>query len=283
MNAAPLESATCASIVTYNPDAELRERLRRVGELGVRRVVADNSTTVEARAAVAALCQEEGVDYVDNGGNLGVATALNVCLRWARDAGYGWLLTFDQDSIPSLGLLEVYGGILARAADPELVGAIGVALGKRARRMRRAGLHHAEVDGVITSGCLMRVEAALGIGGYWDELFIDGVDTEICIRLREAGLRVLATSQPVLEHRIGSERPLRFLGRDIQVSDHDPERRFHMARNRLWIRRRHGGPVSWRILLRDGVFMPLFERRTTAKILSTLRGIKAGALDKVPL
>lgn len=271
-----LTCQTGAAVVTYNPDEAFLERLRALKRILQSVAVVDNSNQLSTQTLVAKICSKEGVRLIRNGGNLGVARALNIALHWAEKEGHRWLLTLDQDSFPHTDLMLQYAGILSDAGSESRIGCVGVLLGKQADHCRKKRQSYCDVDDVITSGTLLSVAAAREAGGFWDELFIDGVDTEMCIRLRRTGFRVIGTVAPVLTHSIGAGRAVSILGRRLLLTDHPPVRRYYMARNRVLVSRRHGVPIGWYGIFRDGVLGALVEPGGFAKVSATLAGLIAG-------
>jgi rhamnosyltransferase len=94
-------------------------------------------------------------------------------------------------------------------------------------------------DFLISSGCLLSIDAFEAIGEFDETLFIDNVDLEWCFRA--SGAR--------LDHRLGDERLSIVNGYEIVV--HSPERLYYMTRNRLMLYWRGYMPLSWK--LKDAV------------------------------
>jgi rhamnosyltransferase len=116
------------------------------------------------------------------------------------------------------------------------------------------------------------------VGGFWEALFVDGVDTEFCLRLRRSGFAVLRGCRPLMRHRIGASQPRRVLGRVLQCNNHPPSRRYYVARNRIHLARRYPSlrlPYEW---LRDDVIAIAFEadrwRKWRACLLGAYDGLR---------
>src|SRR5690606_31053590 len=60
-----------------------------------------------------------------------------------------------------------------------------------------------EIDHLISSGSLIDMRAIDFVGNFVDELFIDGVDTEWCLRVRHHGLLILGVGRAAMQHNIG--------------------------------------------------------------------------------
>ena len=172
--------------------------------------------------------------------NRGIAAALNQGVRAAVAAGATHVLTVDQDSsFPDdyvQQLLACERNALRQGLRPGAVGALEF-----------SGLHHSGrfTEGVmvvqesIQSGTLFSVSALAEVGGFDDELVIDAVDTDVCLRLQDAGWDVCVA--PVgFDHALGEGHFVRLLGRRVWSSRHAPLRRYYITRNGIVVLRRHG-------------------------------------------
>lgn len=218
--------------------------------------------------------------WVAEGANRGVAHAYNHAARMAQAENCTHLLTLDQDSEPPDGMAEKLHGALS-AAEWRRTGLIGplhveTAAGQRPQETVSF------VDGLMSSGNLVNLAAWKIAGGYNEDLFVDHVDTDFCLRLRLAGFRIARHNGLPMPHRLGASRTHSFLGRQVVVSHHPPVRRYLMARNTVALVRAHGRRVpglrsrQTRELLATACKVLLFERRKGAQMLAILRGLRDG-------
>jgi GT2 family glycosyltransferase len=63
---------------------------------------------------------------------------------------------------------------------------------------------------VITSGNLLKVSAFERIGGFREDLFIDSVDFDFCLRLKKSGYRIMRCNQAILYHSLGERKEIQF-------------------------------------------------------------------------
>ncbi|WP_243688238.1 glycosyltransferase [Geotalea toluenoxydans] len=96
----------CAVIVTYNPAPQLLRNIAALAPQVAEIVIVDNASGTEGRRVLAEATKLEGVSLISNTDNLGIAAALNMGVRFARDRGYPWIATFDQDSCAPEGFIE---------------------------------------------------------------------------------------------------------------------------------------------------------------------------------
>lgn len=282
--APPSRGHVCAGFVTYAPDAGFPQRLERVAAQVDRVVLVDNGSLPEATAPLRALARGGRVDVVLNRENLGLATALNQAARWARERGYPWLLTLDQDCVVADGLVAALGAIYESAAPRERIGLIGANF--RDPNTGELGIQGPPADRgeffehpvAITSGSLMSLAAFEAVGPFRDDFFIDSVDHEYCLRLRAHDYAVLVSRAPLMAHPIGARRRHSLLWWAPICSHHGPLRRYYMARNRLVIALRYRRTDARWVLrnlaytLKEALLVLLFEERAAAKTAAMLLG-----------
>ncbi|MDD5298394.1 MAG: glycosyltransferase family 2 protein [Rhodocyclaceae bacterium] len=279
---------TGAVIVAYHPDDGLAQRISAILPQFQAVLIVDNTPEAyrDPRLMSLAEANPAGVELMANPENLGVAAALNQGLAWAHHRGFLWLVTLDQDSHIYPNLVETLTGIaLSLDKQPMVVG--GNYLDPRNGRLaaNREGVVPYEVrKTVITSGSLVSVEAAIAIGGFREDYFIDQLDHEFCLRARRHGYQVLISRKPVMDHSVGEEGGVRlpFLG---TLPNHSPLRKYYITRNSLvtileywreepdWCARR-----LIRLLL-GFLLMGVLEQNRLDKIRAFLAGVR-DAMDR---
>jgi rhamnosyltransferase len=120
----------------------------------------------------------------------------------------------------------------------------------------------------------LNLQVYLDAGQFRDELFIDFVDNEYCLRLRRRGFSVLRADQAVLYHSVGDTRRY---GPFI-ATNHSPLRRYYKTRNRFLVNRLYrrdfpGHCLFDRVRLTKEIFSILiFEGGKLAKLCMMWRG-----------
>lgn len=233
-------------IVTYNSPDDFYERaaclLGRYPDL----VVVDNASS--RREDLYRLRREfPGLRLIENSENLGIAAALNQGCRAALELGADWILTLDQDSEVSEGMVETM--LASYEALPEDVRRRCVSLfpsyedrnilnGKKLVS-RTGDTSSVPVTVEITSGNLLRRDVFEKVGWFDESLFIDYVDHDFCLRINLAGYELRQCSGAVLMHQLGDYRKTSFLGFGFYSSNCAPIRCYYRTRNRLEICRRY--------------------------------------------
>ena len=111
-------------------------------------------------------------------------------------------------------------------------------------------------------------------GPFREDLFIDFVDNEYCLRLRRQGFKVLRANLSLLYHSVGDTCKY---GPFI-ATNHPPLRRYYKTRNRFLVNRLYrrdfpGHCLFDRVRMTKEIFsILLFEREKVAKLRMMWRG-----------
>lgn len=282
----PAKARVCAVIVTHFPPAPLDASLAALRSQVSELAIIDNGSpalkVVELRASAAAA----GATFLALGTNTGIAHALNMGLELAQQRDCTWLATFDQDSLAAPGMIAA---MLRAARSYPLSDRVAVITPVHVERESGVSLAErvAELEGqnwrvlktAMTSGNLVDVAKVSALQGFEEDLFIDYVDHELCLRLRRHGYHVLEASQARLLHSLGSMSAHRLGWRSLQVTNHATTRRYYISRNRLILWRRYAlTESSWvrrdiRSFAGDLIRITLYESQPLAKLCMIGRGV----------
>jgi rhamnosyltransferase len=242
---AVVNPSVLALIATYSPDSHLLALVTGMSSQGIEVVVSDDASPCTADPVLRDCGLVPGVTVIRHDHNEGIARGLNEGLRSAHDAGCRWLLTCDQDSqFPETYVADISSyaqSIDSLWEDSVRVGAVGAGIvinasGQLKYPITRVAGASGPVDvteEVIASGTLWNVEALLEVGGFDESLGLDAVDAAACLRLREAGYRVVVAPGVRMEHELGNSHSVQLLGRTVLATGHSGARRATMMRNRL--------------------------------------------------
>jgi rhamnosyltransferase len=262
-------------VVFYNPVPEFISNIASYSGDVETIFVIDNSEA-ESTVIREQLAELPKVVYVWNGGNLGIAAALNIGIERAVHGGAEYVLTMDQDSRALPGMIPAMLTCL------EQVGQDSVGIVSPWHQMRDGATAPdadcEDAEAVMASGNLVNVAAYLKVGPFRDDYFIDFVDHEYCLRLRQNGYRVIRANRAVLKHRLGAMTWHRLFWKPVKVGNHPPLRRYYAFRNRLHLHRlyRQAFPVYFadffRNMFNDIAGVILFEEQKGAKLSMMWRG-----------
>jgi rhamnosyltransferase len=192
--------------------------------------------------------------------NVGLASAQNIGISWAREHGYRQILLLDQDSEPGEGMVEALQRALVTLSAVGPVAAVGprfhdlredrdapfVRLGFPLNRKSwcAVGTTHIRCDFLISSGALIPMAVLDQVGPMDAGLFIDNVDMEWGFRAQAQGYALYGVCAATMHHRLGDARHALPLGGHIVV--HGPLRLYYMMRNRLLLYQMAHVPRVWK-------------------------------------
>jgi len=198
-----------AIVTTYGPDDGFKERFSSISSVCNAIIVADNTPGGHCFSEL-----PPGFIVIQNKCNLGLAPALNIGVKKARELNASIVILFDQDSRPNADLvnnmamslrsaLTVFGdricigpthvddgALKSGAAEPSCVG-------------KSFKSKYSTVSCLPTSGLTVKLPAFAPEESFSDEFFLDLVDFEWCWRLRSCGWQFLRCNEIGMYHRLG--------------------------------------------------------------------------------
>lgn len=269
-----------SGIVTYNPNIiKLEKNIDSIfGQSFMDEIViVDNGS--KNILDIRELCDRLGVILLENTENLGIASALNRIMNKAKELGYSWVLTCDQDSILPKNMLQHFS---------KHIGLRNVAIiSPKVFDVNSQTLiddiisdeEFLEIDKCITSGSLNSIQSWESVGGFDEFLFIDNVDFDYCFRVRKLGLRIIRDNTVILEHELGRTKNVNFFGRTFPILNHNPTRKYYIARNRIYCdyKNKEGLKInSILYMLKSFLFILLYENNKISKLRKTFLGMLDG-------
>lgn len=287
-----------ASIVTYNPELpQLRALIASIDPQVDMVVVVDNASRNELAENLNGL--SENIEVIQLSSNAGVATAHNAAIARATSQGCSHVLFLDQDSVPDQDMVKRLLEVECHAVQSNRkVAAIGPRYydprhNQPAPFIRLDGLkinkidcdgydQVVEVDYLITSGSLIRLDTLRDVGLMDDSLFIDYVDIEWCLRAKSKGYQSYGVCAAGMCHSLGDE-VVSWGGRTISVRT--PLRNYYLFRNAFLLYKRPY--ISWvwiandavRLLLKLGFFTLITPPRCQ-NLAMMFRGMWDGLLGR---
>lgn len=289
-------------IVRFNPPPGFDARVAMAAAQSDMTIVVDNGSTRPWTPDPQVLAARHDVHYLRNEENLGIATALNQGIRYAALHGAGSAFLLDHDSDPLAGCVQrllqtlhtntrhpvaavvphiLYGHPDIQCRWPSTAGS--------GRRLRFRFVYAERMQGTkpvdlaISSGMLVSIAHWQRLGGFDENLFIDLVDTDYCLRARRNGLLVLAEPRAWLQHTLGDVQKRAFFGRFAAFpTHHSTIRHYYISRNRMALYRRHGLRFpSWAAYETLGALKLImkvvaFEDGRRQKLAATVRGTLDG-------
>ena len=290
-------SSVASVTVTYNPDLQtLRNQLDQISSQVGRIFLVDNgSSNVNEINRIAGSISH--VRVIPCQANLGLGRAQNLGIQACRDEEIAMVLLLDQDSIPQTSMVETLLTVLNQLTQAgKKVATVGARytgtdsghpsffIQFKRFRFRKCFCNHSESDQIIpadmliSSGSLIPISALDTIGEMDEDLFIDHIDTEWCLRAKSLNWRSYGVCSALMEHRLGEHTYRLWWGRWRYVSIHPPFRYYYIYRNSILLHRRSYPDPLWKHadqlrLLLITVFVVLFSSQRLSCIKMIARGV----------
>jgi rhamnosyltransferase len=248
-----------AVVVAYQPEiATFLPLVEQLGRQAAEVLIVDNSAQTDNRVLEylpQSLVESGRYSIIRLGGNFGIGTALNIGIDEALRRRAEFVLLSDQDSLPADDMLDS----LCRAHEDLTTRGFKVAaIGPTFNDIHTAKTYpfqvqlpgkffyghkspseeepHLEAFSVITSGSLIPAAAIQAVGPMREDLFIDNVDVEWCLRARSMGYGVFGTGWATMYQRLGQARIRVWYLRWRYESEYSPLRNYYRLRNliALW-------------------------------------------------
>lgn len=263
-------------MITYYPNPEeTAANIRRFIDQVDKLIIWENTPDSNREAYRVRLPEYENkILYRSAGKNEGIAHPLNRCAAWAMEKGYTHLLTMDQDSTWERFEQFVERVTLLTAAGAEIIAMPDV--------NGRSRTDMEPVESFIISGTLYPLGTLKRTGRFDEGLFVDGVDLDYSLRLREEGVQFIRLRDGYLHQRFGN--PIRSRRLRTQTPNYPAERTYNIVRNHISLYRRYRKLMSrpQKKMILHGyitsrfVKVLLLEPDKTNKCVAIIRGCRDG-------
>ena len=239
------------------------------------------------------------VTIINNSENIGLASALNVGICEAKKQGAEMVALFDQDTLlpddftqNMLKSINAYQGIKKPALfSPVFFNHVtddyGSIINFKPFRMIRSKPDKQKLvthpQYVITSGSFIPISVLDDVGLMREELFIDFVDIEWCLRSRAKGYEIVSFPQVEIAHHLG-DSSVSLMGTNYPI--HSPLRMYYYFRNAVYLYRQPEIEVNWKVV--DGarnlfrfLFYILFVKDRSTYFKYIIKGYYHGLIKKM--
>lgn len=233
-------------VVTYNPNDTISRLLDSLTAISNKVIVVDNGSA--NKSVIEATCKSRGCKFLGCDNNNGIAGAINKGIRLGLSSEIDWIITFDQDSLPPINLLDYYNVVIAKESNVGLVGLsydYTVSQGRIHEKVR-----YKKTYDQITSGLLHNAKMWKDIGGYNEQYFIDCVDFEYSLRVASNGYDTFTIGNKVLQHSLGSPKTKRIFGVNVTSMNHNAFRHYYIVRNHIFLAKQYFKRFPFFILIK---------------------------------
>ncbi|EOG34544.1 MULTISPECIES: glycosyltransferase family 2 protein [Enterococcus] len=266
-------------IITYNPEINrLKMNIESIiAQTNLTIIIDNNSKNFED---IKKLADDYQIVLIANKENLGIAKALNQLFEYSQENNYQRVFTLDQDSICPSDIIEKFSrftednvGMICPITKYENINNKEFHL--------RDDFH--EVDWCITSACLTKVKVWQQVGGFDESLFIDLVDYDFSIRVRQQGYKIIQDQNVAIKHELGNLEERALGQKKVLVGNHNPVRHYYYVRNTAYLRRKKilGLSDSIKRIVKLYCRTILFENQKVKKIKYMNKGVIEGVRMKI--
>lgn len=282
----------CAGVVLFNPDLERLQSNLEVIIPQVKKIYLIDNASDNILEVKELYKDVQGIVFIENFVNMGIAKALNQLCSIAIEDESQWIYLLDQDSISSPSIIESYEKFInlpkVALLTPFIVDINKLTL----EEFRSYQLpDYTEVEWAITSGSMINLKAWGFVGGFYEDLFIDGVDFEYSLKLNLNSFKQYRINKEYLLQEVGKAEPT-FLMRPHKdntgkwslkrhySSNHSLLRYYYMIRNKIIITKKYRNHVSSLkailFLIAFAIAKVLFEKNRFSIMKTIYKGVVDG-------
>ena len=232
----------CAMVILYQPNEFVIKNISSYAAFLDKLFIYDNSED-DCIFPWSQFSEDCMVEYIRHHENRGIGAAINEVAGKAINDGYDWLITYDQDSMATV---EMVPEMRKFANDESLrndVALITPLVNDTCsqeyvptdvlRLLSKPPLYYKER--ALQSGTMHRLSLWGEIGGYNEDLFIQEVDFEFCVRCVLNGKKIVQLNDAVMIHQIDEKREIQ----KTSKKKYTPLTYYYLYRNALYCLRKY--------------------------------------------
>ena len=230
-----------ACVVLYHPKKKDLNNILSYLPLVDKLYIYDNSENIKTNIPFE---DHDKIIYISDSENKGLSFQLNQACILAIADGFEFLLTMDQDSYFMNENLIQYFDDIKNYSNKDKVGIFGLEYSSDSKTAIPQNIFHKEVEFLITSGSILNLRNYKKIGGFDENLFIDGVDYDFCFATLKMGFKCILFKNNFFNHSIGEKtknasiKTLYLIKKEKQL--HSPIRIYYIKRNLLYLEKKYG-------------------------------------------
>lgn len=266
-----------AVIITFNPTLEtFRKNISSIVNQVEEVIVVDNGSN-NVGEITNQILEFKNVTLLTLESNVGIGAATNIGIERLGLPG-SWVLILDQDSIFPENGVAIYKEYLKLLENYN----IGMLVPEYIERnntlnVKKEQLDWKFVDYPIASGSFVNYSAWKRINGYDETLFIDRVDDDFDLRMRQNSYLLVQVNKVQLDHSIGNIKTKELFGKKINIYNHNAIRKYYQARNNIIFSKKHGNMINaWYRNTNLIIKTLLFENGKLDKLKNICKGIRDG-------
>ncbi len=295
-----MKNGICAIIITYNIGKDLLKCFNSIEKQVNEVVLVDNGSGSKTISILENLEKTRpNVKVFYNQENLGIATALNIAVKYTIDRGHTWILTLDHDSVATPRMVETLLTAFKTLGE-EGVSKVGIIapipFDTNIQEYLIDGVPRSrgvqEVRRVISSGSMVNSHVFEEVGFFNEKLFMYYVDDDFCIRCRSNKWKIYLCHSAVLLHQEGAREVKKFLWKKIIYRRYDGYATYYRSRNVVYMLKNHHSYEKYfyrtfiltctviRRICFDAMKIILFDKQRFRLLSFMIKGISDGITGK---
>lgn len=220
-------------VVLYNPTEDEIKNINSYIPNVDRAVIVDNSAQNNEKIVELLINDKSKIQYFSKQENMGLCKALNIGIKLLEESGCDWALLFDADSKLGSDIVTEYKKAIEDYKGKQVALFTPVHVFDRSNAVPYSG--YKNVDWSMTSGWLINIEIFEKQNGFFEELFVDGLDMDYCFKSHENGYLLIECGKAVINHHPAETRNC--LGFKYGIAS--PYRYYMQARQLIWCWKRY--------------------------------------------
>lgn len=237
-----------AVVVLYNPTKSELAHLKDYANVVSRTLILDNSQT-SVLADITEFVDVDGseVSYEHHPENPGLCKSMNYGIKRLAQQGCSWVLTMNSDSSFATDILSVFRGYVEGRCTDNV--ALLAPLYDYDRKRASSYDGYRSVPRAMMSGNYINVRVFIELGGFLEELFVDGIDFEYSLWARKHRFELIECGEAVLNHMPAETCSLRVFGKSVfKYGKASPSRYRYQARAQTYLLKTYKEPYDFLVL-----------------------------------
>lgn len=221
-------------VVLYNPTIEEIKNINTyLAKVDFAEII-DNSECSNEDMINSIISDLSKVEYYTEQKNIGLCKGLNIGVNKLREKGCEWALLLDADSKIGTDILKVYQKAIKIYNNKNVALFAPVHIFDRSSNKPYKG--YKSVDWSMTSGWIVNIDIFVKQKGFFEELFVDGLDMDYCFKSHENGYEIIECGEAVINHNPAETKKVFGI---IRYGIASPNRYYMQARQLIWCWKRY--------------------------------------------
>lgn len=220
-------------VVLYNPTEDEIKNINTYLSKVDYAVIIDNSDVDNEKRVNSLILDLAKIEYYTEKTNLGLCKGLNIGVEKLKEKGCDWAILFDADSKLRTDIVLVYKNAIKEYQNENVALFAPVHVFDRSSKRPYKG--YKKINWSMTSGWMVNINIFNKQHGFFEKLFVDGLDMDYCFKSHENGYDIIECGEAVIKHYPAETRS--FFG--IKYGIASSQRYYMQARQLIWCWKRY--------------------------------------------